>query len=213
MWINFLITFMVSLGILYLVRFRINLKYAADKTSAAIYPISREEMNSILIPTEYKEMKPLTKRTKSYQWVKWGSRGVIIVCIGLIWSVFRTDWLHEFHPIVLYMFIMLIGSIKHRGNFYLLPDGLILNGYFIPWNRVKEYRVEKIMKFHELYGLDEKINHGFKLNLIMKNKWFQRSYIVIREHNQLQTILSHLKQRGVEGTMKMDSGFITVQKN
>ncbi len=213
MWINFLFTIMLSLGILYLIRYRINLKYATDKTNEAIYPIKTEEMKGILIPIEFKEMEPLTKRTKSYQWVKWGTRGVIMVLIAVIWIVFRTDWLHENFLIIVYMFFMLIGSIKHRGNLYLLPDGLILNGFFIPWNRVKGYRVEKIMKFHKLYGLDEKVNHGFKLNLNVKNKWFQPSYIVIREHNQLQTILSHLEQRGVKGTKKMDSGFLTVQKN
>ncbi|BCB03726.1 hypothetical protein [Bacillus sp. KH172YL63] len=213
MWLKGIFIILVSCGAFHLIRHRINLKKAADKTGTAIYPASRQEMNSILIPINYKEMEPLSKRTKSYQLVKWGSRAIIAAVVCLTWFVLTTEEILQILPTVLYLFILSISTIKHRGNFYILPDGLIVNGKFIPWTRIKEYKVEKIMKYHPLYGLDDKINHAYKLSIKVKNIWLQTNYVVVRDPDSLDRILALLEERGITGSQLKDSGYMSLRKN
>lgn len=198
MWINLFFMIIFIIGIVYLIRFRLNLKYSAEKAVNALYPTNEEDMNSIVIPSEFKVMQPLTKETKSYQWVKWGTVGVISLLTALLAAVYLTDMLHQSIFSVVYLFFILISSIKHRGNFYLLGEGLILNGYYVPWSRVKGYKVEKIIKWHELYGLDDKINQAYKLEVKVKNKWFQPQFVVVRNQVHLDRILSLLEKQGVQ---------------
>ncbi|MGM0851143.1 MAG: hypothetical protein ACQEWI_00775 [Bacillota bacterium] len=198
MWVNLFFIVIFIIGIVYLIRFRLNLKYAAEKAGNALYPTRQEDMNSIVIPSEFKVMQPLTKETKSYQWVNWGTVGVITLLTALLAVVYWTEMLHESIFSIVHLFFILISSIKHRGNFYLLAEGLILNGYYVPWGRVKGYEVEKIIKWHELYGLDDKINYGYKLEVKVKNKWFQPQFVVVRDQVQLDRILALLKKHGVE---------------
>ncbi|MGE6752739.1 hypothetical protein ACQKFO_04795 [Rossellomorea sp. NPDC071047] len=197
MWINLFFSVIFIIGIVYLIRFQLNLKYSAEKAVNALYPINEEDMNSIVIPSEFKVMQPLTKETKSYQWVKWGTVGVIGLLTVLLAVVYWTDMLHQSIFSIVYLFFILISSIKHRGNFYLLAGGLILNGYYFPWARVKGYEVEKIIKWHELYGLDDKINQGYKLE-VKVNKWIQPQFIVVRDQAHLDRILSLLENQGVQ---------------
>ncbi|MGM0750782.1 MAG: hypothetical protein ACQET6_02565 [Bacillota bacterium] len=196
--INLFFIVIFILGIVYLIRFRLNLKYASEKTGNALYPTSQKDLNSIVIPGEFQVMQPLTKKTKSYQWVKWGTVGFIGLLTVLIAVVYWTDLLHQSIISIVHLFFILISSIKHRGNFYLLSEGLILNGYYVPWHRVKGYEIEKIIKWHELYGLDDKINYGYKLEVKVKNKWFQPQFVVIRDQVQLDRILALLEKHGVE---------------
>ncbi|MGM0827548.1 MAG: hypothetical protein ACQEU4_04910 [Bacillota bacterium] len=198
MWINLFFSVIFIIGIVYLIRFRLNLKYSAEKAVNALFPTNEEDMNSIVIPNEFKVMQPLTKGTKSYQWVKWGTVGVISLLTGLLAVVYWTDMLHQSIFSIVYLFFILISSIKHRGNFYLLAECLILNGYYVPWGRVKGYKVEKIIKWHELYGLDGKINQGYKLEVKVKNKWIQPQFVVVRDQVHLDRILSLLEKQGVQ---------------
>ncbi|WRP04605.1 hypothetical protein U9J35_11815 [Rossellomorea aquimaris] len=198
MWINLFFIVIFIIGIVYLIRFRFNLKYAAEIACNALYPANEKDMNSIVIPSEFKVMEPLTKGTKSYQWVKWGTVGVITLLTALLAVVYSTEMLHQSIFSIVHLFFILISSIKHRGNFYLLAEGLILNGYYVPWGRVKGYEVEKIIKWHELYGLDDKINYGYKLVVKVKNKWFQPQFVVVRDQVQLDRILTLLEKHGVE---------------
>jgi len=198
MWINLFFMIIFIIGIVYLIRFRLNLKYSAEKAINALYPTNEEDIYSIVIPNEFKVMQPLTKETKSYQWVKWGTVGVISLLTALLAVVYFTDMLHQSIFSVVYLFFILISSIKHRGNFYLLAEGLILNGYYVPWSRVKGYEVEKIIKWHELYGLDDKINQAYKLEVNVKNKWIQPQFVVVRNQKHLDRILSLLEKQGVQ---------------
>ncbi|MGF3102933.1 hypothetical protein [Rossellomorea sp. DUT-2] len=198
MWINLFFSAIFIIGIVYLIRFRLNLKFSAEKAGNALYPTNEKDMNSIVIPSEFKVMQPLTKGTRSYRWVKWGTVGVITLLTALLAVVYWTDMLHQSIFSIVYLFFILISSIKHRGNFYLLAEGLILNGYYVHWSRVKGYKVEKIIKWHELYGLDDKINQGYKLGVKVKNKWIQPQFVVIRDHDQLDRILTLLEKHGVE---------------
>jgi len=211
MWINLLFSVIFIIGIVYLIRFRLNLKYAAEIAGNSLYPANEEDMNSIVIPSEFKVMQPLTKGTKSYQWVKWGTVGVITLLTALLAVVYWTEMLHQSIFSIVHLFFILISSIKHRGNFYLLADGLILNGYYVPWGRVKGYKVEKIIKWHELYGLDNKINYGFKLEVKVKNKWFQPQFVVVRDQVQLDRVLTLLEKHGVENIR--DTSHTPVTKN
>ncbi|UII58304.1 hypothetical protein LS684_22100 (plasmid) [Cytobacillus spongiae] len=198
MWINIFFSVTFILGLLYLIRYRLNLKYSAEKAANALFPTSEEEMNQILIPSEFMEMQPLTKGTRSYKLVKWGTVGVICLFAVLMMVVFWTDMLHQSIFSIVYLFFFLISSIKHRGNFYIVAGGLILNGYYFAWDRVKGYELEKIIKWHELYGLDDKINHGYKLAVKVDNKWFQPQFVVVRDQVHLDRILSLLNIHGVK---------------
>lgn len=198
MWINLFFSVIFITGIVYLIRFRLNLKHSAEIADNALYPTNEEDMKSIVIPSEFKVMQPLTKKTKSYQWVKWGTVGVISLLTALLAVVYWTDMLHQSIFSIVYLFFILISSIKHRGNFYLLAEGMILNGYYVPWGKVKGYEIEKIIKWHELYGLDDKINQGYKLKVKVKSKWFQPQFVVVRNQVQLDRILTLLEEHGVD---------------
>ncbi len=81
------------IGIYYILRYRFNLKKAAETSKDALYPKSKEEFSSILLPGEWLEMEPLTKDSKSYKVVKWGTYASMILLILLLGAVLATDWL------------------------------------------------------------------------------------------------------------------------
>ncbi|MFZ3589444.1 hypothetical protein ACOI1C_09215 [Bacillus sp. DJP31] len=93
MIIDILFSVMYILGAYYLIIYRLNLKKAADLSMGALYPKKEEEFSSILLPIGWKEMEPLTKEKKSYQFVKWGTPLALGLLTVLVVIVLSTDWL------------------------------------------------------------------------------------------------------------------------
>lgn len=203
--VNGLFAVIFILGIYYLIQYRLNLKKAADTSKKALYPKSAEEFSSVLLPVEWKEMEPLTKKSKSYRVVKWGTYAALFLMALLLWAVLATDWLDTSFFSVAYIFFIIISSIRHRGNFFILPQGIILNARYYPFSEIKQYETERIIRWHELYGLDSRVDNGFKLNFKIKNKLFQPHYVIIENVEQLEKIAGMLEKQGVTGVEKKAS--------
>jgi len=201
---SFIYAIFFIFGIFYLIRYRLNLKKAAEMTDRAIYPQDQHDFSSILIPTEWKEMQPLMKNTGTYQLVKWGTVGVIIFFAILFGILIFTDWLGSQLLSFAYFFFLLINMVKHKGNLYLLPKGIILNSRYYSLNQIASYQAEKIIRWHELYGLHSRVDHGYKLTFKIKNQLIQPHEIVIEDREHIEKVISVLDDLGIKGILKAD---------
>ncbi|WP_223820778.1 hypothetical protein [Bacillus sp. S3] len=173
------------------------MKKAADVSKDALYPINESEFAGIIIPTDWKSMEPLTKNTRSYRYVKWGTIAALGLLTALFVLVLTTDWFESSFFSLAYLFFIIIGSVRHRGNLFLLPNGIILNGKFVSYNQIKHYETEQIVRWHSLYGLDTNVNNAFKVTFILKRTIFQPQFIVVQNADQLKHISALLLQKGV----------------
>jgi hypothetical protein len=202
---NLLFGIIFLAGIFLLIRFRLNLKKAAESAPAALYPQGPDEFSSVLLPGEWLEMEPLTKESKSYRVVKWGTYAALALLIILLGIVIGTDWLDTQFIMISYMFFAILSAIRHRGNFFILPRGIILNARYYSFSEIKYYETEKIIRWHELYGLDHRVNNGCKLSFKIKNKLFQPNFVVIQNEEHLEKITQLLEKQGVTGVEKKAS--------
>ncbi|MGM0846248.1 MAG: hypothetical protein ACQEUT_14825 [Bacillota bacterium] len=194
----FLLIFL--LGIFFILRYQFNLKKAVETSKEALYPRDREEFSSILLPGEWLEMEPLTKDSKSLKIVKWGTIGALILLVMLLLVVLATDWLNSQFFMTVYFFFVIITAIRHRGNFYILPKGIILNARYYSFSEIKQCETEKIIRWHELYGLDERADNGYKLSFKLRNKLIQPNYVVIENEEEIEKIKSLLEKTEVTVT-------------
>ncbi|MGG5254073.1 hypothetical protein ACQYAD_11320 [Neobacillus sp. SM06] len=196
--VSILIAALFVISIYYLLQYRLNLKKAVDCSQNALYPTEKDEFESILIPSEWKEMEMLSKDTKSYKFVNWGTTLTILLLMVMLWIVVTTNWLDSTFLSFAYLFFLLISAVKHRGNLFVLPKGLIVNGRFYTSEKIKGYEVEKIVRWHELYGLDTRLNHAFKLTIHYRNKLRQSSFVVVEDCNHLNKIINLLNRIGIK---------------
>ncbi|WP_409252965.1 hypothetical protein V1502_03275 [Bacillus sp. SCS-153A] len=200
--INLFFLLIFGLGIYHLLRYRLNLKKAAETSKEALFPTSKKELSSILLPGEWLEMEPLTKDSTSYRVVKWGTLAALVLLTLLLWVILFTNWVDTMFFSISYLFFLIISAVRHRGNFFVLPGGIILNARYYHFSEIKIYEAEKIIKWHELYGLDPRANNGYKLSFKIKNKLFQPNFLVIQHQEQMEKIWGLLEENGVSGVKK-----------
>ncbi|WP_042355692.1 hypothetical protein [Bacillus rubiinfantis] len=196
-------TIIFIIGIYYLIGNLTRLTKAMNASKAAIYPTTQSEFRGIVIPNEWKEMQPLTKETKSYRLVKWGTVAVIGCMSILLVLIITTDWFRSSSLSVVYIFFVLINSIRHPGSFFILPKGIVLNGKFYHSLQIRHYKTEQIVRWHSLYGLDDKVNNAFKVSFMIKRTLFQPQFIVVQTAEQLEQIRSLLKTQGVNEILQL----------
>ena len=201
MWITFGFSIIYLICIIYMISYRLNIKKAVERSVEAYYPSAHSTLDNILVPDRWEPMIPLDKRSKSYRIVHWGTPALILLMSILFILVFGMDFLHGSFINFGYIFFTFLVMIRHQGNIYLLNDGVILNGRFFSWNKVKGYRVEKIVKWHELYGLDDRLNNSYKVSLLLKRGIFQPNYVVLTEECDMKTAVQLLEDKGIEGAV------------
>ncbi|WP_316571425.1 hypothetical protein [Neobacillus sp. YIM B06451] len=192
------------IGIYCLIRNFINLKKAIDLAENSLFPVAEGQFSSVLIPGEWKITSRLSKQTKSYRIVKWGTGAVLILMATLLVLVMYIDWLSSSLFSSAYLFYLILNAVKHPGNFYIVPNGIILESKFIPSSDIKEYSVEKIVRWHALYGLDSRVNNGFKVSFNFKNKLAPPDYVVITEKKELETVIELLNAQGIYSKVQID---------
>jgi hypothetical protein len=185
-----------------LIRYRLNIKKAAEISHEALYPTNKDEFASILIPVEWKEMVPLTKNTKSYKYVNWGTLVALVLFVGILGITLTTNWLNKDFLNIGYIFVVIISAVRHRGNLFILPKGIILNGKYYFINQINSYESEQIITWHPLYGLDPRVNNAFKLTINVKNMFYHSNFIVVQDRTQLEKITALLDQQGIPGLIK-----------
>ncbi|MFT8320872.1 MAG: hypothetical protein ABF649_08205 [Bacillus sp. (in: firmicutes)] len=200
--LNIFFVFIFSISVFYLLKEAFNRKKAAEMAKDAVYPLKEEEFSSILVPNEWKEMKHLSKTAKSYQFVMWGTAAAIILLSILLFLVISTNWLASYSLNVAYLFFVIIFSIKHQGNLFILEKGLIINGKFYSSQEIQSYHVEQIIRWHSLYGLHSRVNNGFKLTFKLKKKMFQPNYMVVEKLEHLEKILALLEEKEIPCSKK-----------
>lgn len=184
----------------YLLWYRYNLKKAIKLSKNAIVPVKPEEYAKILIPAEWKEMQPLTKQSRAYLLVKWGTVAVVVIFSVLFGFALVTDWLDTAYLNLIYLFCMATSIIHHPGNFYLLQNGIVLNGRYYSFNQVKRYQVEQIIRWHDLYGLDSRVNNSYKLTLKINNWTNQPNFIVVEDDELLNKMVRVLQHHHINGS-------------
>lgn len=184
-------------GIYYLIRNLFNLKKAAELSKDALYPMNDSEFAGIIVPYEWKQMEPLTKNTKSYRYVVWGTVAALVLLTALLVIVLTTNWIDSSFFSLAYLFFAIISSIRHRGNLFILPKGIVLNGKYFIYNQIKNYETEQIVRWHDLYGLDKKVNNAYKLTIRLKRNLFPSNFLVIGNSAQLEQISTLLNQKGI----------------
>ncbi len=204
MFVDIFFSIVFILGVYYLIQYRLSIKKAVDLSKQALFPQTEEEFRGILIPTEFKEMEPLSKSTKSYKIVKWGTVAVVILLLALLLVVLTTDYLGSSFFSFAYFFFAIISAVRHRGNLFILPKGIILQGRYFAYNQVKEYEVERIVRWHELYGLHDRLNFSYKLTIKVKGIFPFINYVVVEKEEHLEKIIRLLESRGVLGKRVID---------
>ncbi|MEH7235111.1 hypothetical protein [Bacillus sp. JJ1562] len=199
MFFNIFFTIIYILGVYYLIQYRISIKKAVDLSKEALFPQTEEEFHGILIPTEYKEMEPLSKSTKSYKFVKWGTVAATVLLLGLLLVILTTDYLGSSFFSMAYFFFAIISAVRHRGNLFILPKGIILQGRYFSYSRVKEYEVERIVRWHDLYGINDRMNFGYKLTIKVKGLFPFVNFIVVEKEEHLEKIIELLESKGIQG--------------
>ncbi|RFB10199.1 hypothetical protein DZB84_23025 [Bacillus sp. HNG] len=199
MFLNIFFTIVYILGVYYLIQYRMSIKKAVDLSKEALFPQTEEEFRGILIPTEYKEMEPLSKSTRSYKFVKWGTVVAIVVLLGLLIVILTTDFLGSSFFSMAYLFFVIISAIRHRGNLFILPKGIILQGRYFSYSRVKEYEVERIVRWHDLYGINDRMNFSYKLTIKVKGFFPLVNFVVVEKEEHLEKIIHLLETGGVQG--------------
>jgi hypothetical protein len=197
--INLLFIFVFIVGAMHLLQYRFNLMKAVHISKDALYPKNKDEFSSILLPPQWKEMQPITFKTRSYQYVKWGTNIALMLLIFLLLGVLFTDWLRSSYLSVAYLFFVIINAIKHQGNLFILENGIIINGKYYSTNKIKNYDIEQIIRWHHLYGLHSRVNYAYKLTFNLKNKLFGSNYIVVEDQVHLDQIMVLLDQQGITG--------------
>lgn len=175
----------------------ISLKKAAETSKESLFPVKKDEYQSILIPHEWKEMEPINKNSKSYQLAKWGTFAALILLSLLILVVLTTDWLNTSFISFAYFFFVIISAIKHRGNLFILPKGIILNGRYFSNASIKFYEIEKIIRWHELYGLHSRVDNAYKITIKVKGNFFHNHFVVMENPAYLVKIINLLDQQGI----------------
>ncbi|MCC3358553.1 hypothetical protein [Bacillus sp. REN16] len=204
MFLNILFTIIFILGVYYLIQYRMSIKKAVDLSKEALFPQTEEEFQGILIPTEYKEMEPLSKSTKSYKFVKWGTVIASVVLLGILMVILTTDFLGSSFFSMAYLFFAIISAIRHRGNLFLLPKGIILQGRYFSYSRVREYEVERIVRWHDLYGINDRMNFSYQLTIKVKGFFPLVNFVVVENEAHLEKIIELLEMNGVMGKRKAD---------
>ncbi|MFT4415592.1 hypothetical protein ACLM5H_17185 [Fredinandcohnia humi] len=202
MLIDMVFTLIFILGVYYLIRYRNNVKNAVLLTKQADFPKGEKEMKSVLIPPEWKEMRPLSNSTKSYLYVKWGTVAAVVLLLILLVTVLTTDLFGSSLFTIAYLFFIIIRSVQHPGNLYILPNGIILHGKYFPYNKVQKYEVERIVRWHQLYGLNDRVNFGYKLIIQVKGIFPDNHFLVIEDQENLEKIIGLLEKKGVPGIRK-----------
>ncbi len=196
MWSELFFTLLFIFGVYYLLRNSYNIAIAAERSKEALYPGTEEEYKNIFPASENKEMEPLTKDTRTYRFVQWGT-AVAIVLLGILFVYVITTDLHFSFLTAANLFGFIIFLVRLPGNFYIHSDGLILNGKFFSPRKIKGYSVEKIVRWHELYGLHPGMNNGYKLTLHFRKGFVFHHFVVIRELEELKKVEKYLHDLGI----------------
>jgi hypothetical protein len=207
--IFYIIIFIVSVS--YLIRYRLNIKKAAEITDEALYPRDEEEFASILIPNGWKEMGAITKKTKSYQYVHWGTFAALVFLVVLLGIILTTHWVDPDFLDIAFIFFLIINAVRHQGNLFILQKGIVLNSNYYPINQIKSYECEQIIRWHNLYGLDARVNNAFKLKMNVKNKIVQPDFIVVKDRKHLEKITTLLDQQGIPVLIKTDESKTSIE--
>lgn len=194
---KFLLIVIFILGVYYLIHYRLNLKKAADIAEDAIFPANKSDFSQILIPTEWKEMKPLSKNTSTYKIVKWGTSVVLCIFSVLCIVVLTTDVIDASFLNLLHILSISLIVIRHQGNFYIVSDGLVLDSKYYPSKSVQHYEIEKIIRWHPLYGLNDRLNNSYKLTFKHRKNFLDSTFVVIENEAQLEKIRAYLENLSI----------------
>lgn len=192
----YLILFLI--GFYYLIHYRIRIEKAVHISKEAIFPKKKEEFSKILIPNDWKEMVSLNKNTYAYKWTHWGTIAAIILIILIFILALTTEWMKASFSNIIYLILLFVLSIHHPGNLFILQDGIIVDSKFFKANEISDAKIEQIVRWHDLYGLNDRVNNSYKLEFAFKKSFLLKTYVVIEDRELLEKIVQLLKAQNIK---------------
>lgn len=196
MMLNLFFAILFLIGLYYLIHYRIRIEKAVNISREAIFPVNKEQFSKILIPNDWKEMELLSRKTKSYKLTHWGTI-IAIILLGIIFILLATDKTKIYASNIVYFFLLFFHAIRHPGNLFIFHDGVILNSKYYGAKEIKNVNVEQIIRWHDLYGLHDRLNNAYKLEFTLKRSFFNKQYVVVEDKDLLEQILQLLKEQGI----------------
>ncbi|WP_335869510.1 hypothetical protein [Bacillus sp. 2205SS5-2] len=182
--------------------YRYQLRSSVYLTKQAIFPMEQAQYETIRIAPEWNAMQPFTSTSKRYKWINIITL-LILAFVGFLgYFVFIDQAIQEQFILVIYLLASVPGWMKQPGNIYIVKKGVILHGLFYRWSEVKSYEVEKVVKWHSLYGYHEKVNNGYLLKVRIKRKWLQPEAVVFSDKKRLDEALSYFHQQEIVKKIK-----------
>ncbi|MEI5907480.1 hypothetical protein WAK64_10465 [Bacillus spongiae] len=180
----------------WLIYYQYQIRKAMQLTEEALFP-QKDQYEKVLTPYAWTEMRPLTKDAKSYKYYNWLTVVIVLLLIAMFYFVFIDKTIQGNVIVTSYLLLSMTNLIRLPASFYLIPNGLILNGFFYPWSKINSYEVERIVKWHSMYGLHEKINNGYCVRFQIKKRWLRPQPIVISDYETFHFINNYLIERGI----------------
>lgn len=176
-----------------LIRYNFQLRNAINLSQEALYP-SNEDYHAIRFLPEMKTEKPLKKDSRGYRLVQWTT--VLTICLFVVFVIvtFTTNWFHSSYFTLSVFFYLFTKSIKLQDSFFIVKEGIVMNGNFHHYTAIDSFGIEEIKKWHKFYGLHEDVNHGYHLEIKLKKRLFSKKYsIIITDKVVLQKIATFLE--------------------
>lgn len=192
-----------GIGVGYIIYFRYQLKISAEK-------VEREggiTYQSLCQQNSWKKSQPLLKNTRDYKMIHW--LAIIIPSLfGLtVIGTLLIDRLGVSFFINANMFLLYtLPLFTTKAYFYFFQDGVIINGVCYAWEKLESVQVEKITKWHPLYGLNKDINDGYRIVIHVKRKFFNKHYMIVTDQEEKDDIIKRIEKQqiGVSYTENVD---------
>ncbi|MDY0394548.1 hypothetical protein RWE15_08975 [Virgibacillus halophilus] len=156
-------------------------------TEKVILPISEEEKDTIRTQPQRKLDSPTYTGQKS---------GIILYTVIFLFTLlmFVASSVFKLFDQNMYLLLLvpLLGSFNWLNMFAIVEDGVLCKSRFIPWERIKSFRFERIDINHRYYGHSKEVNDTYELK--METRTFTASCVVTSEEMKHE-LNSMLKDR------------------
>ncbi|KUP08609.1 hypothetical protein Q73_05305 [Bacillus coahuilensis m2-6] len=172
----------------------VHLKKTMVASKSSYFP-NEPEMKSILFPNEWEQMEPVNENSSSYKWVIRGNLIAIVMTIVIYIILLKYGPVNlSTLPLFLYIITTVFTGFNQRvRNLYIVEHGLIVKNKLYNKEKISFIEIEKIIKWHPLYGLSQEINNGYRIKIV-KRLSLASDIVVITEDKVLDRFIKEAKR-------------------
>ncbi|WP_243387708.1 hypothetical protein [Bacillus kexueae] len=194
--------FIVFVILFYRYQLKKSLERVESGEGISFYSVRREN--------DWKAVQPLSRKSKDYLIIHWCAIALPFLYAGILFIIFVFNILDTWFFIYgNFLLFHILPFLMRRFYFYLLNDGLIIHGVFYHWDKIERVEVEKITKWHPLYGLDKEINDGYRIVFFLNQKMNRKQTIVLVDEEEKNTIVDEIEKQEKSVLLKDHTDFRT----